>query len=49
MEFFSMGAELFGVDGQTDIMKLIVVFHIFVNEPTNEYTIKTQYCYRFVS
>ena len=37
-----MGAELFRVDGQTDMMKQIVVFHIFANAPKNVYTMKTQ-------
>jgi len=36
-----MGAEMFHVVGQTDMMKLIV-FHNFANAPKNVYTQKTQ-------
>jgi hypothetical protein len=42
MEFYSMGAELFHVDGQTDMTKQIVVFHNFADAPENGYTQKTQ-------
>jgi len=37
-----VGAELFIVDGWTDIMKLIVAFHNSVNKPTNP-----EPCFRF--
>ena len=30
-----VGAELFHVDGQTDMKKLVVIFHNFVNAPKN--------------
>jgi hypothetical protein len=37
MKIYSVGAEFFDVerqtDGQTDMMKLIVAFHNFVNAP----------------
>ena len=31
-----MGAELFHADGQTDMVKLIVIFHNFANAPKNK-------------
>jgi hypothetical protein len=32
-----VGAELFHVDGQTDVLKLAVAFLNFVNAPKNEF------------
>jgi hypothetical protein len=40
-----VGAKLFHVDGQTDMMQLIVVFHNFVNVPENSLLIiSVLYC-----
>jgi len=36
MKLRPVGAELFHVDGRTDMMKLIVAFRHFVNAPKNE-------------
>jgi hypothetical protein len=41
MEFYSMEAELFHMDRETDMTKQIVVFHNFANAPENVYTQKT--------
>ena len=35
MKFLPVGAELFHVDGNTDMTNLIVAFRNFVNEPKN--------------
>jgi hypothetical protein len=35
MEIHPVGAELFHVDGWTDMMKLIVTFQNFANTPKN--------------
>jgi hypothetical protein len=34
-----LGAELFHVDRQTDMTKLIVVFHNFADAPNNDYVL----------
>ena len=36
MKIHPVGAELFDVVGQTDMMKLIVAFHNFASEPKNK-------------
>jgi hypothetical protein len=36
MKIYLVGAELFPVDGQTDMMKLIVAFHNFVSAAKND-------------
>ena len=44
MKILPTGAELFYVDGQTDMVKLLVVFRNFANAPKNDGT-----CYDIVN
>jgi hypothetical protein len=42
MKIHLVGAELFHTDGQTDMMKLIVVFRNFVNMTKNDVVLEAE-------